>query len=154
MTSLKFGVNSSRAIKVLGEMLCVVSSRVRSRARVRSAILAAAALLGAAGPVQSAGGPPPLVGFTAVVCNGVLVRGKGVSGVTKIAIGQFEVLFNMRVAACTSVATIGLPGSIGMSAPGEITVVGRSGKSNGVLVATSNSAGGSADRCFHLIVAC
>lgn len=154
MTSIKFPANLSRAIKMLGGMRCVASPRTRSRARVRPAILAAAALLGVACPVYAAGGPPPLVGFTAVVCNGALARGKGVSGVTKIATGQFEVLFTMPVTACTSVATIGLPGSIGVSPPGEITVVGRSGKSNGVFVTTSNSAGGSADRCFHLVVAC
>lgn len=87
-----------------------------------------------------------------VASNGVLVRGVNVVSSARLALGQYQVIFNHPVNNGTFVATIGLTGSAGISPPGEIAVVGRTGNVNGVFVQTFNSAGAPTDRSFHLAV--
>lgn len=87
-----------------------------------------------------------------VSSGGVLVRGINVVSSLKLATGQYQVIFDHDVSRGTFVGTLGLTGSIGISPPGEIAVVGRTGIPNGVFVQTWNSAGTRTDRSFHLAV--
>jgi hypothetical protein len=92
--------------------------------------------------------------FAVVNDNGTLARGFGALSSTKLATGEYEVIFNRNVRDCAYVATIGFSGSEGNSPSGEIAVVGRVNKPNGVYVQTFTSAGAPADRGFHLAVHC
>jgi hypothetical protein len=114
----------------------------------RAAAAAAAAAVGAAAV--------PTTGFFAVVRdNGGLARGKGAVSSRRFAagLGAYEVIFNGPVTGCAFSGTVGNPDA-NSAAPGEITVQGRFGTSNGVFVTTHNAAGGVADRPFHLVVTC
>ncbi len=51
-------------------------------------------------------------------------------------------------------ATIGLNGAEVAEEPGQISVLGRAGATNGVFVETTDSAGTSADRGSHLVANC
>jgi len=87
--------------------------------------------------------------------TGTLARGNRVTSVNKgPGTGIYQVRFARNVRNCAYVATIGLPGASGTSAPGEITVVGEAASVNGVFLTTHDSAGTAADRSFHLIVDC
>jgi hypothetical protein len=67
---------------------------------------------------------------------------------TKLPItGQYEVVFNRDVTACSYQATMSI-------SAGEVVAQPRSGVPNGVFVATSNSSGTASDRAFHLAVFC
>ncbi|MBW4701233.1 MULTISPECIES: hypothetical protein [unclassified Micromonospora] len=115
-----------------------------------SDIAEAAALLV---PATTAGMPPTAQLFWAVVAaNGVLNRGFGVVSSTRVAVGQYQVVFSHDVTRSAYVGSIGLTGSVGASPSGEIAVVGRFGVPNGVFVQTFTSAGVAADRAFHLTI--
>ena len=115
-----------------------------------SDIAEAAALLV---PATSAGMPPTAQLFWAVVAaNGVLSRGFGVVSSTRVAVGQYQVVFSHDVTRSAYVGSIGLTGAVGASPSGEIAVVGRFGVPNGVFVQTFTSAGVAADRAFHLTI--
>ncbi|MBF9127750.1 hypothetical protein I0C86_01870 [Plantactinospora sp. S1510] len=104
-------------------------------------------------PATAAGLPATAQGHFAVVnTNGTLARGFGAVSSVRLAVGQYQVVFIQDVTRSAFTATIGLPGSVGGSPPGEIAVVGRAGVPNGVFVQTWNSAGTPADRSFHLHV--
>jgi hypothetical protein len=83
------------------------------------------------------------------LCGG---QGFGVASADHLGTGIYEVFFNQAITSGVYVATVGLCGSSGASAPGQITVVGRLGTSNGLFVETFNSAGASADLGFHVVV--
>jgi hypothetical protein len=68
--------------------------------------------------------------------------------------GTYAVSFGRDVSECAYEATIGLSESENSAFPGFITVVGRSGLPNSVLVQTFNTNGDLADRSFHLAVFC
>ncbi|ROT31708.1 hypothetical protein [Micromonospora sp. HM5-17] len=87
-----------------------------------------------------------------VNANGTLARGFGVISSSRLAVGQYQVIFIQNVTRSAYLATIGLTGSAGVSPPGEIAVVGRAGNPNGVFVQTFTSAGVPDDRSFHLHV--
>ncbi|MEH1014537.1 hypothetical protein V6U90_15680 [Micromonospora sp. CPCC 206060] len=90
---------------------------------------------------------------TAVVSSGgVLFRGLNVVSALRLTTGQYQVIFDHDVSRGSFQGTIGLTGSVGISPPGEIAVVGRTGIPNGVFVQTWNSAGARADLSFHLAV--
>jgi hypothetical protein len=63
-----------------------------------------------------------------------------------------EVIFSHDITGSAYIATIGLAGSFDISAPGQITVVGRAGNANGVFVQTSDSTGTPTSLGFHLAV--
>jgi hypothetical protein len=86
--------------------------------------------------------------------NGRVARGQGALDANRLGRGAYEVLFDRNVRRCAYTATIGLSGSEGFEAPGEITVVGRVGTPNGVFITTHNSSGRLANRGFHLVVNC
>lgn len=103
----------------------------------------------------AAGMPPTAQSFYAVVgSTGGLVRGFQATGAHQLATGTYQVDFAQNITGCAFLGTVGLTGSIGASAPGEITVVGRYGDANGVFVQTFNSAGGLANLSFHLGILC
>ncbi|MFI5682713.1 hypothetical protein [Streptomyces sp. NPDC051636] len=88
--------------------------------------------------------------------NGTLVPGQSSGAVSAArvdsAVGAYQVCFNVPITNGTYVATIGLPGNVNASEPGEITVVGRIGTNNCLYIETFNSAGAPADRGFHVTV--
>ena len=101
-------------------------------------------------PATAAGMPPTAQALFAVVeANGALARGFGVVSAARLAVGQYQVVFNHDVTRSAFIATLGLSGSVGVGPSGEITVVGRNGIPNGVFVATLTSAGVFAARSFH-----
>ncbi len=86
--------------------------------------------------------------------KGKLIRGCYAVSADRIAEGRYEVIFSRDVRKGTYVATIGSPKHSGVSAPGEVTVVGRVSSNNGVFITTSRSDGSYKDLGFHLIVHC
>jgi hypothetical protein len=96
---------------------------------------------------------PKKVLWAVVKRNGTLARNRGALDVNKTD-GGYEVLFDRGVRKCAYTATIGLSGFELSEEPGQISVAGRVGATNGVFVETTDSAGASADRGFHLVVNC
>jgi hypothetical protein len=90
----------------------------------------------------------------AVESNGFLSRGFGIVSVQKITTGAYFLTFDREVAECIWVATIGSPGDVSASKPGEITVNGIFNTPNAIGVATYDSAGVPEDRAFHVAVHC
>ena len=86
--------------------------------------------------------------------DGSLDRGNGVTSVTKSDTGDYQVRFNKNVRNCVYVASVGLPGSLGVELPGQIGVVGENASVNGVWIDTYDSLGNESDRSFHLLVDC
>lgn len=104
-------------------------------------------------PATAAGLPPTAQAFFAVVnANGTLARGFQAVSSTKLAVGQYQVLFSHDITGSAYVGTLGLTVAVGSSPSGEIAVVGRFGAPNGVFVQTFDSTGKAADRSFHLSV--
>ena len=110
---------------------------------------------GAAGPAGPAGPAGTVTRLTAVVnASGSLARSQGTTSAGHVGTGQYEVIFNQNVTACTYVASVGNP-TPGLTTPnGVAVVVPRNGNANGVGVATYDAAGAFADLPFHLIVVC
>ena len=90
--------------------------------------------------------------FAVVNGDGTLARGRGAASATKLATGQYQVLFNRDVDQGAFVATIGLSATGGEENPGQIVVNLRAGTTNGVFVHTRNTSGADEDRSFHLVV--
>jgi hypothetical protein len=86
--------------------------------------------------------------------DGSLDRGNGVTSTTKSDTGDYQVRFNKNVRGCVYVATVGLPGSLGVELPGQIGVVGENASVRGVWIDTYDSLGNESDRSFHLLVDC
>jgi hypothetical protein len=94
--------------------------------------------------------------WAVVETKGGLVRGRNVTRVKWLALGQYEVIFTDDVSLGVYVATIGRPGIL-TEPSGQIGVALRccltGGEVNkGVWVDTHDSTGAPADRAFHLIV--
>ena len=89
-----------------------------------------------------------------VTSTGALVAGQsfGAQSASRLALGTYQVCFAVPITNGTYVASIGLPGNIGVPASGEITVVGRFATNNCLFIQTFNSAGMLADRGFHVAV--
>jgi hypothetical protein len=114
---------------------------------------AARAAVPAAVPATFAGMPPTAQTFYAVVnADGSLARGFGVVSTTAFGGGDYEVIFSQDITGSAYIATIGLTGSLGISAPGQVSVVGRFENANGVFVQTSDSTGNPTNLGFHLAV--
>jgi hypothetical protein len=86
--------------------------------------------------------------------TGDLARGNGVTYTNRSDTGDYQVRFEKNVRGCVYVASVGLPGSLGVELPGQIGVVGEAASVNGVWIDTYDSAGTEADRSFHLLVDC
>jgi hypothetical protein len=89
--------------------------------------------------------------WAVVETNGALGRGRNVQSVTRLGVGQYEVIFTADMTRGVYVATIGRPG-IATEPSGQIGVALRFGNNNGVWVDTHDSLGNYSDRAFHLVV--
>ncbi|HEV2377444.1 MAG TPA: hypothetical protein VGS19_35425 [Streptosporangiaceae bacterium] len=88
--------------------------------------------------------------FASVSISGTLVAGNGVSSVTHIGTGQYEVTFSSNVASCAYVATTINAYSQALqifTASGHLSA-------DGVYVETKNQGGGLTDGPFNLVVDC
>ena len=88
--------------------------------------------------------------FASVNLNGTLAHGNGVTGVTHIGTGQYEVTFSANVRQCAYVATT-------MNAYSQALQVFAAGghlSADGVYVETKNQGGGLTDGPFNLVVDC
>lgn len=83
--------------------------------------------------------------------TGALVSGSGVSSVTKLGIGQYEVTFTSNVSSCAYVATTVNAYSQALTV---FTAGGHINPTNGVYVETKNQGGGLTDGPFNLVIAC
>ena len=90
-----------------------------------------------------------VVNADGTLCGG---QGFGVASATHLGTGVYEVFFNQTITSGVYVATVGLCGSSGASTPGQLTVVGRLGTSNGLFIETFNPAGALVDLGFHVVV--
>jgi hypothetical protein len=88
--------------------------------------------------------------FATVDQNGNLIDGGGVSSVTHIGTGQYEVTFSTDVSSCAYVASTQNASSQALL----ITTAGGHLSSDGVYVETKNQGGGLTDGPFNLAVDC
>jgi|SRR5215469_1802911 len=88
--------------------------------------------------------------FASVALNGTLVNGNGVSTVTHIGTGRYEVTFDQDVSSCAYVSTTH---NAYTQALQSFTAGGHL-SSNGVYLETKNQGGGLTDGPFDLAVAC
>ena len=125
--------------------------------RLTSRLLAAGAAVAAtaavmvsvglgAGPVQAASANL----FASVNANGTLAHGNGVSSVTHIGTGQYEVTFSANVSGCAYVATTVNAFSQAL----QVFTAGGHLSANGVFLQTKNQGGGLTDGPFNLAVDC
>src|SRR6267154_902916 len=89
--------------------------------------------------------------FASVALNGTLVNGNGVSSVTHIGTGQYEVTFTSDVSGCAYVSTTVNAFSQAL----QSFTAGGHLSSSGVYLETKNPGGGLSDAIpFHLAVVC
>jgi hypothetical protein len=88
--------------------------------------------------------------FASVALNGTLVNGNGVSSVTHIGTGQYEVTFTSDVSSCAYVSTTHNASSQAL----QSFTAGGHLSSSGVYVEVKNQGGGLTDGLFDLAVAC
>jgi hypothetical protein len=134
-------------------MLHRLSRRTLATGAAVAAIAASAATLGAV-PAQ-ANTSSNL--FASVNLNGTLAYGNGVTGVTHIGTGQYEVTFSADVQQCAYVATTINAYSQALqvfTAGGPAAVFGGHLSADGVYVQTKNQGGGLTDGPFNLVVDC
>ena len=105
-------------------------------------------MLGAAGagPAQAASANL----FASVTASGTLAAGNGVSSVTHLGTGQYEVTFSSNVASCAYVATT----INAFSQALQVFTAGGHLSTDGVYVETKNQGGGLTDGPFNLAVDC
>jgi hypothetical protein len=133
----------------------VRSAEIKNGAvQVRDLSRQARRLRGPAGPA----GPPGPVGvvtrhWAVINPSGSIARSSGVTTAGRTSLGSYEVIFNLNVANCLYLASIGEAGNISPT-DGMVTVGRRSGNANGIRVNTRNQNGQAADRGFHVIVIC
>jgi hypothetical protein len=122
-------------------------------AAVAAIAAASAATLGAA-PAQATTGSNL---FASVNLNGTLAYGNGVTGVTHLGTGQYEVTFSTDVQQCAYVATTINAYSQALqvfTAGGPVAVFGGHLSADSVYVQTKNQGGGLTDGPFNLVVDC
>ncbi len=118
------------------------------------AAMAASAVMLGAGPAQAYTDSNL---FASVTLNGTLAYGNGVTGVTHLGTGRYEVTFAADVRQCAYVATTINAYSQALqvfTAGGPVTVFGGQVSSDGVYVETKNQGGGLTDGPFNLVVDC
>ena len=115
-----------------------------------AAAIAATAVPAMLGTVQAQAAPGGSNLFASVNLNGTLAHGNGVTGVTHIGTGRYEVTFAADVQQCAYVATT-------ISAYSQALQVFTAGghlSADGVYVETKNQGGGLTDGPFNLVVDC
>jgi hypothetical protein len=113
-----------------------------------AAALAAPTISGLAGATSAQAASTNL--FASVSLSGTLVAGNGVSSVTHIGTGQYEVTFSTNVSNCAYVATTQNAYSQAL----QIFTAGGHLSADGVYVETKNQGGGLTDGPFNLVVDC
>lgn len=108
----------------------------------------AAAVLAALGAAPAQAASTNL--FASVSQSGTLVAGDGVSSVTHLGTGQYEVTFSANVAGCAYVATTINAYSQAL----QVFTAGGHLSADGVYVETKNQGGGLTDGPFNLAVDC
>jgi hypothetical protein len=88
--------------------------------------------------------------FASVTLNGTLAYGNGVTGVTHLGTGQYEVTFAADVQQCAYVATTINAYSQAL----QVFTAGGHRSADGVYVETKNQGGGLTDGPFNLVVDC
>ena len=88
--------------------------------------------------------------FASVTAAGALAHGNGVTGVTHIGTGQYEVTFSTNVQSCAYVATTINAASQAL----QVFTAGGHLSTDGVYVETKNQGGGLTDGPFNLAVDC
>ena len=88
--------------------------------------------------------------FASVNLNGTLANGNGVTGVTHIGTGRYEVTFSANVQQCAYVATTINAYSQAL----QVFTAGGHLNADGVYVETKNQGGGLTDGPFNLVVDC
>jgi hypothetical protein len=112
------------------------------------ATLAAAAAVAPVGVVSAQAATTNL--FASVTAGGTLAFGGGVSNVTHIGTGQYEVTFSSNVRQCAYVATTINAHSQAL----QVFTAGGHLSADGVYVETKNQGGGLTDGPFNLVVDC
>jgi hypothetical protein len=126
---------------------------IRRLSRLALATGAAAAVIAA---VSAALGAVPAQAstssnlFASVNLNGTLANGNGVTGVTHIGTGRYEVTFSANVQQCAYVATTINAYSQAL----QVFTAGGHLNADGVYVETKNQGGGLTDGPFNLVVDC
>ena len=92
--------------------------------------------------------------FAVVNSDGSLAKGRGVASIEVLGTGITIAHFTKDKTACAYVATIGLGGSSGTSAPGYVTVVGSAADPDGVFMETFDTTGTLAALGYHLVTVC
>src|SRR5579862_6118128 len=122
-------------------------SRLALAAGAVAAAIASAATVGAV-PAQAYTTSSNL--FASVNLNGTLAYGNGVTGVTHLGTGQYEVTFSADVEQCAYVATTINAYSQAL----QVFTAGGHLGADGVYVQTKNQGGGLTDGPFNLVVDC
>jgi hypothetical protein len=91
--------------------------------------------------------------WAVVGSDGTLTRKNGAASSSRLAAGEFEVVFGGDVRNCAYNATIA-SGDATEAPAGEVGASQRAGNNNAVHVVTRDSTGAKADRPFHLTVNC
>ena len=115
-----------------------------------AAAIAATAVPAMLGTVQAQAAPGGSNLFASVNLNGTLAHGNGVTGVTHIGTGQYEVTFAADVQQCAYVATTINAYSQAL----QVFTAGGHLSADGVYVETKNQGGGLTDGPFNLVVDC
>jgi hypothetical protein len=115
-------------------------------AAATTTIVATAVVALGAAPAQAASSNL----FANVSLSGTLVAGNGVSSVTHLGTGQYEVTFSSNVSNCAYVATTHNAYSQAL----QIFTAGGHLSADGVYVETKNQGGGLTDGPFNLVVDC
>ena len=115
-----------------------------------AAAIAATAVPAMLGTVQAQAAPGGSNLFASVNLNGTLAHGNGVTGVTHIGTGRYEVTFAADVQQCAYVATTINTYSQALQA----FTAGGHLSADGVYVETKNQGGGLTDGPFNLVVDC
>jgi hypothetical protein len=130
-------------------------SRLTLAAGAAAAAIAASAVTLGAVPAQAYTTSGNL--FASVNLNGTLAHGNGVTGVTHIGTGQYEVTFSADIQQCAYVATTINAYSQALqvfTAGGPVAVSGGHLSADSVYVQTKNQGGGLTDGPFNLVVDC
>ncbi|MGE4426241.1 MAG: hypothetical protein AB7G37_07310 [Solirubrobacteraceae bacterium] len=97
-------------------------------------------------------GDPGINVWAVVRATGTAARGSQVVSSTRLAAGQYEVVFNRNVQDCAYVVSQG--GEATVAVQGDASAVRRGGNPNGIFVRTWSNANAATDRPFHLQVSC
>jgi hypothetical protein len=93
--------------------------------------------------------------ISVINADGTKARAKNFVSSQLLSTGNYEVIFNRDVTACSYIATIGTTVNGGsILVPVAITTASRAGNANGVFLTIHNVSGTAENQPFHLLVTC